>query len=216
MGEKTQKIGLLQRFSVWLNENWKQILKDILYLTIPPTIFMVISIFFGVATVLAKSDVIKSLIQAEATILGFLGLVIVYVLKSFDDKEDRYMQMLFDLQMKGKDAETILLSGEELRLVATKRDKGVKIRRESRGGFLQSLIDRTNKQKKATVRFTRTIGAYLISSILLSIWILGMPDVVFAGLLSIFAVYLFLVSLVGIFQMLGDIGKMRLHTPPAK
>ena len=177
---------------------------------------MVISIFFGIATALAKSDVIKSLIQAEATILGFFGLVIVYVLKSLDDKEDRYVQMLFDLQMKGKDAETILLSGEELRLVATEKDKGIKIKGESRGGFLQSLIERTNKQKKAIVRFTRTIGAYLVSSILISIWILGMPDVVVAGLLSIFAVYLFLVSFVSIFQMFGYIGKMRLYIPSSR
>jgi len=177
---------------------------------------MVISVFFGVATVLAKSDVIKSLIEAEATILGFFGLITIYVLKSLDDKEDRYVQMLFDLQMKGKQDEVILLSGEELRLVATENDKGIKIRRESRGGFLQSLIDRTNKQKKAIVRFTRTIGAYLVSSILLSIWILGMPDVVVAGLLGIFAVYLFLVSLVSIFQMFGDIGKMRFHIPPTR
>jgi len=215
IGEKKQ-IGLWQRFTVWLNENWKQLVKDVLFISIPPAILMSISIFFGVATILSKSDVMKSLIEAEATILGFFGLMIVYILKSLDDKEDRYVQMLFDLQMKGKDAQTILLSGEDLELVATERDKGIVIRGESRGGFLQKLIDRTNKQKKAIIRYTRTIGAYLVSSLLLSIWILGMPDIVIAGLASIFAVYLLLVSLVHVFWMFGDIGKIRFHLPPAR
>lgn len=215
IGEEKQ-IGLWKRFTVWLNQNWKQLVKEVLMLSIPPAILMFISILLGIATVLAKSDVIKSLIEAEATILGFFGLMIVYILKSLDDKEDRYAQMLFDLQMQGKDAQTVLLAGEDLRSVATERDKGIAIKPESRGGFFEKLIDRTNKQKKAIVRYTRTIGAYLVSSLLLSIGILGMPDVVISGLLSIFAVYLLLVSLVHVFWMFGDIGKTRFHLPPAR
>jgi len=190
---------------------WKGFLKDVLILTVPPFVFGYVAILFGVVAVLAKETVMKSLIEAEATILGFYGLIVVYVLKSLDDKEDRYVQMYFDLQMRNRQNEPTLVQARELGVEnVDKPDITIWIK-DAKGSFLHGFIEQTNKQKKAIVRFTRTIGAYLFSSILLSIWILGMPDLVVAGLLAIIAVYLFIVGVVSIFLMFGDIGKIRLR-----
>jgi len=173
----------------WLQRDWKKLLKDVFMLTVPPIVFLYIAFFFGLVTVLAKDAILTSLIEAEATVFGFFGLIVVYILKSLDDREHRYYQMLFDLEMeqKGKDPKSV---------------------------FLRSLTTQIHKQKEATIRFARTIGVSLLSSILLSILILGIPNVVLAGLLSIIAVYLFLVSIVSILWMFSDIAKTKLRYPP--
>lgn len=179
-------------------------------LTIPPLVFGYISIMFGVVAVLAKETVMRSLIEIEATILGFFGLIVIYILKSLDDKEDRYVQMLFDLQVTEKEGESVLTNIEEIR-VDNKGDTIITFKVEPKGQLLQRLIEQTNRQKRAIVRFTITIGAYLVSSILLSIWVLGFPNVVVGGLLAIIAVYLFIVGVVSLFWMFGDVGKIRLR-----
>ena len=47
----------------------------------------------------------KALIQAEATILGFFGIIVVYVLKSLDDQLNIYRNQWFKLADEGKHTE---------------------------------------------------------------------------------------------------------------
>ena len=191
----------------WLQRHWRSLLS----ITVVPFILMLIAVFFGIATVLAKEEIMKALIQAETTVLGFFGIMVVYFLKSLDDKESTYAEKLLELEVKGKHEDIVATNASKPK-TDNSGDTIIMITFEHRGEFLKNLMLQAHEQKRATIRFTRPIVAYLISSILLSIWILGMPDAAIAGMLSIFAVYLFVVSIVSIFWLLGDIGKTRFET----
>lgn len=157
----------------------------------------------------------KALIQAEATVLGFFGITVVYVLRSLDDKESTYAEKLLELEVTGKHEETVVAAAGEPE-VDTSGDTVISIEMGKRGEFLRQLMMQTHEQKRATIRLIRSTGAYLVSSLLFSIWILGMPDIAIAGILSIFAVYLFVVSIVSIFWLFEDIGKTRFRTLSTK
>src|SRR4030066_353041 len=58
-------------------------------------VFFVISIPFGFLSILS-TDTLKTLIEAEATILGFLGLMSVYLLTSFDSRIDKLEEKILD------------------------------------------------------------------------------------------------------------------------
>jgi len=178
----------------WIQRNWKRFLKDVFMLTIPPLIFVCIAMLYGVVVVLAKETIMKALIEAEATVLGFFGLIIVYILTSLDEKEDRYEQQLFDLTEKGKKHEEV---PEELKHLTSM----------SKGDMLGKALRHVHERRKTAIRYGSTIGIYLVSSLLLSILTLGIPNVVTAGFLSMFAVYLFLVSVASIFLMFRDMAK---------
>lgn len=195
----------------WLQRNWKKLLS----LTVVPFILMLTAFFFGIATVIAREEIMKALIQAEATVLGFFGITVVYVLRSLDDKESTYAEKLLELEVTGKHEETVVTAAGEPK-VDTSGDIVISIKTGKRGEFLRQLMMQIHEQKRATVRLIRTTGAYLVSSLLLSIWILGMPDIAIAGILSIFAVYLFVVSIVSIFWLFEDIGKTRFRTLSTK
>lgn len=87
----------LKRTGTFLTANWKPILQEFLYTITIPTIFTIVASLLGIASIFAKSDVVKSLIQAEATLLGFFGIIVAYILKSLDDKENSYGERLLDL-----------------------------------------------------------------------------------------------------------------------
>lgn len=51
--------------------------------------------------VMSSTQMLQSLIQAEATILGFFGIIAAYMLTSYDTRLDRLEKQRFDLEMKG-------------------------------------------------------------------------------------------------------------------
>jgi uncharacterized membrane protein len=59
-------------------------------------IFAVISIPFGIFLLLS-SEALKALIEAMATILGFFGLVAIYLLTSYDSRIDKIEEKIMDL-----------------------------------------------------------------------------------------------------------------------
>jgi hypothetical protein len=71
-------------------------------------VFLIIGIILGglaeyVAEVSVNSkDMLQSLIQAEATVLGFFGIVVSYFLVSYDTRLDRLEQQRFDCELANK------------------------------------------------------------------------------------------------------------------
>jgi len=193
----------------WRKRNWKMISKVLAFLItsilfiisiiVPLIIYINIAKFFGVLTIFAKETILKSLIEVEATILGFLGLIVVYMLTSLDTKEDRYEQMRFHLQTKGQYKE-----------VPPWRESIVKNREitEKRITVINGVLSQVHKQRRTTISSSSTTGIQLVISILLSIWTLGISDSELAGCLSVFAVWLFVGSVVNLFWMLRTIAKI--------
>jgi hypothetical protein len=65
----------------------------IIFSSLLSVVFFLISIPFGFFIILSVST-IQTLIEAEATILGFFGLMIVYLLTSYDNKIDKIEEKL--------------------------------------------------------------------------------------------------------------------------
>jgi hypothetical protein len=82
-------------------ENFKKKLKENYRLVV---VSLFISFVFIVAVLLkditVNSMVLQSVIQAEATVLGFFGIVISYMLASYDSRLDRLEQQRFDSEIE--------------------------------------------------------------------------------------------------------------------
>jgi len=75
---------------------------------------------FGFITILSI-DVLKSLIEAEATILGLYGIIVAYMLTSYDNRLDRLEQQKFDLKIKHEDNDIKEIEGRIGKIKERKR-----------------------------------------------------------------------------------------------
>jgi hypothetical protein len=173
---------------------------------IPTTLYIKIAEFFGVVSIFANEAILKSLIEGEITILGFLGLIVVYVLTSLDNKEDRYERMLFDLITQEKD------KVEVADLAVTSDDRSyTRHTTKDRGKSLNEVLSQIERQRGSIIDNSSVIGIQLVISMLLSIWALGVSDVELAGRVSIFAVMLFVSSIASLFFMFRKVAKTYVH-----
>jgi hypothetical protein len=82
-------------------EKWSQKHPKVIWITITifsialSLTFFLFSIPFGFFIILS-TDAVKTLIEAEATILGFFGLIAVYLLTSYDNRIDRLEEKIED------------------------------------------------------------------------------------------------------------------------
>jgi len=113
--------------------------------------FLGIIFLFGAVAVISK-EMLKALIEAEATILGFFGIFAVYALTSFDSRMDRLEEQLFDIQMKS-----------------------MKQRNQVIFGDLPNKIKGIQKAKRRAVLSALYAGILLVGSLLSSILGLGFP-----------------------------------------
>lgn len=95
----------------------------------------------GYSIIILNKEALKSLIQAEATILGFFGIIVVYILKSLDDKQDRWDKTWFDLTEKGKDEEVDVG-------VAILMDSFSGVEAKSKGEICKGVISLIRMQRK--------------------------------------------------------------------
>ena len=172
-----------------LQINWKLLLRIVLAMG-AVLLLTFASVFYSI--IIINKDALKALVEAEATILGFFGLIVVYILKSFDDREDRCMQQRLDITLHSRQ---IVLHD------------------------LDELVIRIRKQRIRTIRYASVIGILLVFSMLLSIFTLGIMDIVLEVgftnlfsqiiiLLGLIGVFTFLFSIVELFRMFRDMAKM--------
>jgi hypothetical protein len=131
---------------------------------------------------ISSKDVLQSLIQAEATILGFFGIIVTYLLASYDTRLDRLEQQRFDVRKSPDDLKKMeMLDFSYVDLIGTK---------------IENI-----KQRKRDI--AETMGIYtffLILSLLLSIITLGMIDSnsAYLNFLSVLGLAFFFFGIVGI------------------
>jgi len=122
---------------------------------------------------LASINMLQSVIQAEATILGFFAIIGAYGLTSYDTRIDRHEQQLFDLHLS------------EVSPVYKQFEKKLNDLKEKKRGF---------------AKLCAVIASLLIISLLFSTITLGMKDAS-SSLAKIFsgtALYLFFIGIIGI------------------
>lgn len=128
---------------------------------------------------------LTALIEAEATILGFFGLIFVYALTSLDNRFERFENSFHRLEDRL----------EEFRRLEEKNPS--KEKREELMGWLNA-VNNLNKRKKEVVYRSLVTGSFLVLSFLLAILALGFPKQEVVLYLASFSVGLLLTS---IFQM---------------
>jgi len=138
------------------------------------------------SAVIANGDALKALIQADATILGFFGIIVTYILKSLDDKESRWEEIWLQLTEEGKQTQ---VDSEVAKLTQYLKKKPM-----SKGEMCMLMVESIEKRRKTTIRFSKAIGTLLVISLLISIWLLSMIGLALeTGIMWIFS----LVSLTG-------------------
>jgi len=94
--ESTTKGKWWERLAKWSQKHPKVIWITITIFSIVLSLtFFLFSIPFGFFIILS-TDAVKTLIEAEATILGFFGLIAVYLLTSYDNRIDRLEEKIED------------------------------------------------------------------------------------------------------------------------
>lgn len=141
---------------------------------------------FGLVAVISK-EMLKALIEAEATILGFFGLITVYALTSLDTRIDKLEQQLhariFDIKEKFSDL------------------GGVK------KTYLTERLSNIKEEKRKTVYSALYAGVLLVGSLLSSILGLGIPIEEWAFYLCSLSVLLFFFGIGQTLLMIYDLAK---------
>lgn len=151
-------------------------------------VFLGLGIFFWVVPiVLASDEVLKALIEAEATLLGFFGIIAVYVLTSYDGRLDRFEEKLFKL--------------------ATEETNVPKIPLRVGMQQIRQALSSIERKKKDFARLSAIIGASLVLSIILSVLALGTIERPICFILSYFALAFFFAAtfvLVSVLYQMGE------------
>jgi hypothetical protein len=130
---------------------WKGTIKDWIIFLILVFGLAMISISFNVVL---NAEALKTLVQAEVTFFGFFGVLLVYVLKQYDDK----LQDWKETADKLTPSESI----EAIPLLST-----------TQGEQIINIINEIRENKMAFVNTGITIGAVITFSMLMSVWLIG-------------------------------------------
>ena len=130
---------------------WKGTLKDWIIFLILVFGLAMISISFSVVL---NAEALKTLVQAEATFFGFFGVLLIYVLKQYDDK----LQDWKETADKLTPSETI----EAIPSLST-----------TQGEQIIKIINEIRENKMNFVNSGITIGVLITFSMLMSVWLIG-------------------------------------------
>lgn len=158
------------------------------------------ALFYGLVATSSKETMLKSLIEAQATIIGFYGIIVVYALTSLDNRSDKYENWLFEVTEKGKHKD---VPGEYVYL----KSIGIIKEAKSKGEILGEALLNIEKRKKGMVIQSSFIGIILVFSLLLSILALGVSIFDVSFLLCFYGTALFFVGIFGIFFLLYGLSK---------
>lgn len=143
--------------------------------------FLGIIFLFGLVAVISK-EMLKALIEAEATILGFFGIIAVYALTSLDSRIDRLEEQNFDIQMKSMKSRNQVIFED-----------------------LPNKIEGIQKTKRRAVLSMLYAGILLVGSLLSSILGLGFPNEEWAFNLCSLSVLLFFFGIGQTLLMIYDL-----------
>jgi len=163
----------------WLKRNW-----DIVILTTVMTL-----IAWSLKDVIITSNgMLESLTQAEATVLSLFGIIVAYLLTSYDARLDRLEQQSFEIEKLPLEDRDIELSN-----------------------FLIKRFEEVKDRKSTTAKGILLIGFALILSLLLSVIAFGLRNINnWENLkieISMLNIVFFFLGVFGIFMLFTRIAK---------
>ena len=130
---------------------WKGTIKDWIIFLILVFGLAMISISFNVVL---NAEALKTLVQAEVTFFGFFGVLLVYVLKQYDDKLQDW-----------KETADKLTPSESMETIPSLST--------TQGEQIINIINDIRANKMTFVNTGITIGAVITFSMLMSVWLIG-------------------------------------------
>ena len=163
----------------WFKENW--------FLVIFAAVTTLIA--WSLKDAMVTSDkMLQSLVQAQATILSLFGIIVAYLLTSYDSRLDRLEQQSFDIEKLPLEDRVIEMSS-----------------------FLMRRFKEIKKCKSRTAKGCLWVGASLVFSLLLSVIAFGLRDTNnWENLkieISILNILFFFLGIFGIFLIFNRMGK---------
>jgi hypothetical protein len=177
-----------------LKFGWSLILSLILGILL---VFLLTFAFRNGILLVFSNVTLNALIQAEATIIGFFGIIFIYALTSYDNRRDKIEATKLDytaLNVK-------LLSEKKLTEEKAKEIQNA----TSKGAY--DLLENIRKNKKALIDYSLISGFCLLLSLLSLILALSAPNVSWTTLLSSVAVGLLFIGIFQIFWTIHDLGR---------
>jgi NTP pyrophosphatase (non-canonical NTP hydrolase) len=181
--EKPSKIN---KIKAWLKKHITLVLPSILVFVCFCIVFA--AILFGVAAVF-KPEVLTALIEAEATITGFFGIILTYALTALDNRRDKLEDRFWDLAIAARHNKKE--GYEEFK-------KTLKNIAETFG----SSIDNVREKRNRFINNSIIIGIFLTLSLILSILASGIFNVEFVFAISSFSMLFLLFGILGFFLMI--------------
>jgi len=162
LDEETVKPCIQDRIrSIWIRK--KELILKIFSLSLCFFIIYIIAPIFSISNLL-NVDVLKLLVQIEATLLGFYGLIFTYMFNSLDIRQDRYEDQKFSIvqgeRAKGSTGGFVILPigiGSEIT-------------------FIEKKMEEINKSRKFIIRQIIITFSTLFSSMIIALCLLGLID----------------------------------------
>ena len=135
-----------------------------------------------------SSEMLQSLTQAEATVLSLFGIIVAYLMTSFDSRLDRLEQQSFDIKKVPLEDRDIEMSS-----------------------FLIRRYEEVKERKSKTAKGCLLVGSSLVFSLLLSVIAFGLRDINdwenLKIVVSMFDILFFFLGIFGIFLLFNRIAK---------
>jgi cobalamin biosynthesis protein CobD/CbiB len=169
----------MSKIEKWFKGNW-----FIVFFAVVTTLIA----WFLKDAIMTSDGMLQSLVQAQATILSLFGIIVAYLLTSYDSRLDRLEQQSFDVE----------------RVPLDDRDHEL-------SSFLIKRFKEIKKQKSKTAQGILWVGSALVFSLLLSVIAFGLRDVSgwenLKAEVSMVDIVLFFCGILGIFLMFNRMGK---------
>jgi hypothetical protein len=157
--EKLFEIG--NQTGTWLRKHILFVILSAILMVSYPFIIG-IAILFGVAAVY-RTEMLTALIEAEATIIGFFGLILTYALASFDNRIDKLEEHFYDLT---------IAAIPDYRKNSNKAKGTI----DEIGQLYGSLLKNVRENRKRLVNISVFVGSLLMLSLFSAILALGIPN----------------------------------------
>jgi len=183
---KRKSLPRWSRLKLWMKENWLFFLVFV-FVMVFVMVFGEISRFYS-SVAMANPEMLKALVEAEATIIGFFGLIFIYALTSLDSRLDRLEEELFSLTTNKQ-----LEIPKELSQAETSK--------------ISLTISSIQTSKKKLVNDALRNGLLLVVSLLLLTLALGTGQTGLGQMACDLGVGFFFLGIATIFWMLRELSK---------
>lgn len=187
---------------------WKKLFAKIL-LPIIALITGLFSIYLAGGTINVARDVLKSLVDANAALIGFLGIITVFALTSYRDSIHRTEEEIYRLRVEHEQnispSSAVIWGNKRAELDSAEKEYKLFMDRIKK---LKNRLEMHKTGSGETCSVAVRSAVYFVISILLCILAMSEVDLLVRFSSTYFACALVVVGVIGIIEMISNLKKM--------